>query len=37
LAVNNMIGATLNDVEGYVLADTANYMDFSTLRVPSRD
>ena len=36
LAVNNMIGATLNDVEGYVLADTANYLNYSTLRIPAR-
>lgn len=36
LAVNNMVGATLNDVEGYVLADTTNWMDYSTVKIPVR-
>ena len=36
LAINNMVGATRADVEGYVLADTANWMDFSTAYIPQR-
>ena len=34
LAVNKMIGATRKGVEGFVLADTTNWLDFSTVRVP---
>lgn len=36
IAYNNMFMATLNDVQGVVLADTANWMNFSTIYIEKR-